>query len=438
MLLKLRPNAVAEYAAGLPHGSMLVSATNGKTTTTRLLAAATRVAGYDLVTNTEGSNLERGIAASLLKGSRGADLGLFEVDEAALASVAASTRPQVVVLMNLFRDQLDRYGELETLVDKWRDVLDDLQAQSEPPTLVLNADDPNIAALGRGRRNVVWFGVDDKSHAIGNREHAADATTCRHCGAPLNHRVVLVGHLGHWDCPNCDSTRPTPAVSATKIDLTPHGQQMTLRYPGPAGSPVELAIASPLPGVHNSYNIVAAFAASWALADRTSRPQQAPAVARVMAETKPAFGRGEVVDVDDKQIQLLLAKNPTGVNQNVRTILSNPGELNVLVLLNDRTADGQDVSWIWDVDWEPLDSRLSSLTLSGDRAWDLALRFRYGGFDMDNVTVSPDPTKALDMALAATPAGNTLYALPTYTAMLDLRGVLTQRGHTAAYWSTDR
>jgi len=437
VLLKLRPNAVAEYAADLHHGTMLVSATNGKTTTTRLLAAATSVAGYHLVTNTEGSNLERGIAAALLKGAKGADLGLFEVDEAALATIASSTRPQVVVLMNLFRDQLDRYGELETLVDKWRDVLDDLEARSEPPMLVLNADDPNIAGLGSGRPNVVWFGVDDASHAIGEREHAADATMCRNCGAPLNHRVVLVGHLGHWDCPNCDLTRPTPTVSATKIDLMPQGQKMTLQYPTSAGAPIELPISSPLPGVHNSYNIVAAFAASWALADRTKRPQEAHAVARVVAETKPAFGRGEVIEVNDKKIQLLLAKNPTGVNQNVRTILSSPGELHVLVLLNDRTADGQDVSWIWDVDWEPLGSRLGSLTLGGDRAWDLALRFQYGGFDMDKVKVSPDPAKALDIALTATPAGHILCALPTYTAMLDLRWVLTQRGYTTAYWSSE-
>ena len=435
VLLKLRPDAVAEYASDLGHGTVLVSATNGKTTTTRLLAAATRAAGYQLVTNTEGSNLERGIAAALLKGHRGADLGLFEVDEAALASIAESARPQVVVLMNLFRDQLDRYGELETLVDKWRDLLDELEAHHEPPVLVLNADDPNIAALGEGRTNVVWFGVDDISHAIGEREHAADATTCRNCGAPLQHQVVLVGHLGHWTCPSCDTTRPIPTISASAIELKPTGQMVTLLYPAPTGPRVELTVESPLPGLHNSYNIVAAFAASWAVAERTKRPQQAQSVARAIAQTAPAFGRGEQIELDGKQIQLLLAKNPTGVNQNVRTILASPGDLHVLVLLNDRTADGQDVSWIWDVDWETMRTRVGSLTLGGDRAWDLALRFKYGGFEMDNVKVSPDPAKALDIALAATPLGQTLFALPTYTAMLDLRWELTRRGHTEAYWS---
>lgn len=437
VLLKLRPNAVAEYAADLHYGTVLVSATNGKTTTTRLLAAATRAAGYHLVTNTEGSNLERGIATALLKGDADADLGLFEVDEAALVSIAASSRPQVVVLMNLFRDQLDRYGELETLVDTWREILDDLDARHDPPILVLNADDPNIAALGHGRENVVWFGIDDTRHALDAREHAADATMCRNCGAPLEHSVVLVGHLGHWHCSNCDASRPKPTISATSVELSEAAQELTLRYPTAAGPPIELVIESPLPGLHNSYNIAAAFAASWALADRTQRPQEAHAVARVIAETSPAFGRGELIDLDDKQIQLLLAKNPTGVNQNVRTILNRPGDLHALVLLNDRTADGQDVSWIWDVDWEMLSSRVGSLTLGGDRAWDLALRFRYGGFDMDKIKVTPDVSKALDIALQATPRGDTLFALPTYTAMLDLRWVLTQRGHTSAYWSDE-
>ena len=439
VLLKLRPKAVAELSADLQHGAVLVSATNGKTTTTRLLGSALNAAGYNLVTNTEGSNLERGIATALLKTSD-ADLGLFEVDEAALGAVARASRPAVVVLMNLFRDQLDRYGELETLVDLWKDILDDLETQPRPPTLVLNADDPNIAALGQGRSNVVWFGIDDTTHAIAHREHAADATTCRSCGSELHHSAVLVGHLGHWSCPTGDATRPTPIVAATAIELSTTVQSVTLSYPADiaaaeASGPQELTVSSPLPGLHNTYNIVATFAAAWALSQRTGRPLEADAVAQRIADTAPAFGRGETVAVGDMQVQLLLAKNPTGVNQNIRTILSEPGPLHVLILLNDRTADGQDISWIWDVDWEPLQSRLASLTLSGDRAWDLALRFRYGGFDMDQVRVAPEPEKALDLALDAIPAGATLHVLPTYTAMLDLRQVLSDRGHTTAYWS---
>lgn len=441
VLLKLRPNAVAEYSADLRHGGALVSATNGKTTTTRLLSSALRAGGYQLVTNAEGSNLERGVAAALLKGDSNANLGLFEVDEAALPAVAKATQPEIIVLMNLFRDQLDRYGELETLLDLWRNLLTELDDLPTPPTLVLNADDPNIAALGQGRSNVVWFGVNDTTHAVEAMAHAADATTCRVCSSPLTHDVVLLGHLGHWHCPTGDATRPTPTIAASKVELNANGQAVTIGYPATTSrgsETIELTIESALPGLHNAYNIVAAFAASIALSDRQNRPREAHAIARAIGATEAAFGRGETVAIGDKSLQLLLAKNPTGVNQNVRTVMqSGDGKENLLVLLNDRTADGQDVSWIWDVDWEPLTDHLNSLTLGGDRAWDLALRFRYGGFDMDDIKIAPDPAKALDVALDATPPGRTLHVLPTYTAMLDLRYVLTQRGHTTAYWSEE-
>ena len=434
VMLKLRPNAIAEYAADLEHGSVLISATNGKTTTARLLTSAAKAGGYQLVTNAEGSNLERGVAAALVKGAAVADLGLFEVDEAALGTVAAASEPTVVVLMNLFRDQLDRYGELETLVDKWQVLLDDLAATDEPPVLVLNADDPNVAALGAGRANVVWFGLDDTSHALAERAHAADATTCRSCNSALDVSAVFMGHIGHWTCPNCEADRPTPNVQATRVDFDGDGQTVTMQ----SATAGVVTVRSPLPGLHNSYNLVAAFAAAEALAVRTGRTFDPDAVANALGATTAAFGRGEVVTIGDKQLRMLLAKNPTGVNQNVRTALRENDALHVLVLLNDRTADGQDVSWIWDVDWEPLMGNLGSLTLSGDRAWDLALRFRYGGFDMDQITVEPSIEQALDSALAATPAGATVQALPTYTAMLDLRSVLTERGYTAAYWNEDQ
>lgn len=435
VLMRLRPDAIREFSADLANGSVLVSATNGKTTTTRLLAAAIEANGLSLVTNSAGSNLERGVAAALLTATSDADTGLFEVDEAALGAVAHATRPSVIVLMNLFRDQLDRYGELETLVAKWEDLLEELDASPAPPTLVLNADDPTIASLGFGRdggprSNVVWFGVDDTAHDVGELAHAADATTCRSCGEPIVHDVVLVGHLGHWHCSACDRRRPTPAIAARTVTLAATGQQITLTTPDG-----DVTVESALPGLHNAYNIAAAFAGSWALAQHTGRDHRQGVVGSALGKTKAAFGRGEAVMIDDRSLQLMLAKNPTGVNQNIRTALSSDGELHVLAMLNDRTADGQDVSWIWDVDWEPLVPRLASLTVAGDRAWDLALRFRYGGFDMDKVTVAADTGSALDTAMASAGPGDTVFALPTYTAMLDLRSVLTERGHTQAYWS---
>lgn len=434
VLLKLRPHAIAEMAAGLRDGTVLCSATNGKTTTTHLIVAGAEANGRRVVTNTEGSNLERGIAAALLSGRSRADVGIFEVDEAALTPVAHASAPQVLVLMNLFRDQLDRYGELETLVDKWNDLLDELDRQSTPPALVLNADDPNIAEIGRNRADVTWFGVDDLRHAQAVRSHAADAINCRRCGGPLRHDVVLLGHLGHWHCTSCDASRPTPHVAATRVEMSGDGGQTTtveIRRPAAA----VLDIASALPGLHNAYNLTAAVAATAALANRAGVALDSVAVAKTLGHTAPAFGRGETIAIGDKSIRLLLAKNPTGVNQNVRTLLDEPGAAHVLVLLNDGTADGQDISWIWDVDWEGLQPRLASLALGGDRADDLALRFRYGGFDLSDVVIETAIPSALDAALEQTPPGMTLHVLPTYTAMLALRSELVDRGLADPYWA---
>jgi len=421
ILLRLRPNAIAEMTAGLRHGCVLLSATNGKTTTTHLLVAAAEACGLRVVTNGAGSNLERGVATALLDGADAAEIGIFEVDEAALPAVARATRPRGLVLMNLFRDQLDRYGELDTLVDSWHRLVEELDGES---TLVLNADDPNVADLAGDRGDVVWFGVDDASHALAERAHAADATTCRRCGSPIDHDVVLLGHLGHWHCRSGDNARPSPTVAATRAELRTDGQRTALR--SPAG---EVILASGLPGLHNTYNLTAALAAASLLPGF-----DLDTAAGAIAATGAAFGRGERVEIDGRHLNLLLAKNPTGVNQNIRTVLAGDEAVHALVVLNDRTADGQDVSWIWDVDWEPLDGRLASLTISGDRAYDLALRFRYGGFDLTEATVEPDLARALDEALAATPRRATLHALPTYTAMLDLRAELTRRGLVDAFW----
>ena len=431
VLLKLRPDALAEYSAKLTRGVVLCSATNGKTTTTHLIVAAAKAAGLRVVTNTEGSNLERGIAAAFLSGDRRAEIGIFEVDEAALPAVAASTAPSVIVLMNLFRDQLDRYGELETLVDRWSDTLDTTSRQPSPPVLVLNADDPNIAEIGRDRTDVLWFGVNDTLHALDVRAHAADATSCRRCGSPLEHDVVLLGHLGHWHCTSCDAARPTPDIAATTVVLTAEGGQV-VDITLPDGK--QMHVESTLPGLHNAYNMTAAAGTSLAVADRIGRGAEVLRTAAALSSTTAVFGRGESIPVGDRAVRILLAKNPTGVNQNVRTLMAEPHQAHVLVLLNDRTADGQDVSWIWDVDWEPLEAHLSSLTLGGDRAGDLALRFLYGGFDMAKVAVRDKISDALDAALDRTEPGATLHALPTYTAMLDLRGVLTDRGYAADFW----
>jgi UDP-N-acetylmuramyl tripeptide synthase len=235
---------------------------------------------------------------------------------------------------------------------------------------------------------------------------------------------VTLGHLGHWRCEACGAARPRPDVRATRVELRGvRGLGVTVETPD---GPVEADLA--LPGLHNAYNATAAVAA--ALAMGIPREAIGPGLGRSPA----AFGRGERVAVDGREVVLLLAKNPAGANETVRTVLLDPEAPRLLIALNDRTADGHDVSWIWDVDYEPLLERAASLTLTGDRAYDLALRVRYAGVGADRMTVEPDPEAALDAAIAATPEGGTLYVLPTYTAMLGLRETLVRRGAAEAFW----
>ena len=421
VLTRLRPEATAEMARAVPGGVILLSGTNGKTTTARLVRAVLDASGAKVVANTAGSNLERGVASALV-GADGADVALFEADEAALPGLISQTRPRAVALMNLFRDQLDRYGELENLVERWREAI---AALDPATTVVYNADDPAVAEVAAGHPNTVSYGIEDLRVGRDRLAHAADATDCRRCGAPLHYDMVTIAHLGRWSCPGCGLARPQPDVGATRVEL--HGMDgQRLAMATPQG-PIELSLR--LPGMHNAYNAIAATAAALALG---LAPES---IGTALARRQAAFGRSERTNIGGARVTTLLAKNPAGANENIRTMLLEGGPLHLVVLLNDRTADGQDVSWIWDVDYELLlhRDRLASLTVAGDRAHDMALRFRYAGFDPDAMSVVPTVSAALDAGLAACGAGD-LYVLPTYTALLELQAVLAGRGLAPAFW----
>lgn len=420
LIAALDPGAIDRLAARLSDGCVVVSATNGKTTSTAMAAEILRPL-HRLAHNSAGANLVSGVASSLLSADS-AELGLFEVDEFALPELVRRLRPRVVSLGNLFRDQLDRYGELEHVAERWRDAVAALPGSS---TVVFNADDPQLAAIGTTRAGGVAFGLDDPRVARESLQHAADSKYCLTCGAPLEYAAAYVGHLGDFRCPNGHQSRPPLDVAARDIDLvgleraafhlvTPEGERR-----------VELA----LPGLYNVYNALAAAALTRAVG--ASLDDIAAGLARFSA----AFGRFERIEVGDKRILLLLIKNPAGANEAVRTLVDGGSHRVLVVALNDEIADGRDVSWIWDVDFEPLMPGLEMLVASGGRAAELALRFRYGGLDDDAIGVQDDLAAALDRGLELTPAGGELVVLPTYTAMLALQRILTSRGLTKAYWS---
>src|SRR5690348_2379451 len=418
LLWKLDPGAVDRLARRLPQGSVVVSATNGKTTTSAMIAEILRDR-VRVAHNRSGANLVSGVASTLLAAGD-AQLGLFEVDEAALSEVVRRVRPKALLLGNLFRDQLDRYGELEIVAARWREVV----ASLPDARLVVNGDDPQVGDLARLHGHARTFGLDDPRLARPALQHAADSKYCLRCGTPYDYAAAYVGHLGDYRCPNCGHARPALDVVAREIELHGlDGSSFTLSAPE-GEARVELA----LPGLYNVYNALGA--ASLALAIEVPLDAVVGGLRRFSA----AFGRFERIPVGDRRLLMLLIKNPAGANEAVRTLVDADPPRVAVVALNDAIADGRDVSWIWDVDFEPLLPGLERLVATGSRAAELALRFAYAGLPRERIEVVPSLDGAVDRGLELTPAGGELTVLPTYTAMLAMRRTIAARGHVANYW----
>jgi UDP-N-acetylmuramyl tripeptide synthase len=380
--------------------------------------------GASLVHNRAGANMAGGVASALAAAARDGgrrvdgDLGLFEVDEFWLGAVAEELEPRAMLLGNLFRDQLDRYGELETIADRWADVV---AARGSTTTLVLNADDPLVADLGR-HAEPVYFGVDDDSLALPELQHASDSKHCRRCGHAYVYAAAYLAHLGHYRCPHCGAERPQPTVWATAVELRGIRTAAFTLHTADGERRIEL----PLPGLYNVYNALGAAALCLALGVPLDD------VAAGLAEVEPAFGRAETLDLGGRPTSILLVKNPAGANEVLRTLALEGSDLQLFGVLNDRIADGRDVSWVWDADWEVIAPHVRHMTCSGTRAAELALRLKYAGVDENRLDVVEDPEAGLDAALAA--GDGPLYVVPTYTALLELQDLLTRRGQAEAYW----
>ncbi|MGD0196377.1 MAG: MurT ligase domain-containing protein [Solirubrobacteraceae bacterium] len=423
ILLALDSGAIGQLASGLARGSVTISATNGKTTTAAFASSILACAGISTVDNFAGANMAGGIASALLAarhhGQETAELGVFEVDEFWLKSVAAALEPRVIVLANLFRDQLDRYGELETIGERWAEVVAERSG-----TLVLGADDPLVAQLGADSPGSLYFGIEDPNMArAAGLAHAADSKQCRRCGGAYRYQRVYIAHLGVYECGQCGQRRPDPAVSAHNVRLQGiRSASFTLQTPAGTGE-----VTIDLPGLYNVYNALAAAALATAL----EIPLET--IVDGLSAAKAMFGRSERLRSGNHELTILLMKNPAGANELLRTLALEPGEHDLLALLNDRDADGRDVSWIWDADFEEFAPRVRRVTCSGIRAAELALRFKYAGVSAERIILEPAIGDALDIALAQLD-GQPLYALPTYTAMLELREVLRRRGIAASSW----
>ncbi len=474
---RVYPGIVEYLADQLEYGNVVITGTNGKTTTSSFIAAILRDGGLRVWHNREGSNLIRGIASALVIRTHpsghlrfsGKAIAIFEADEAALPRIVEATAPRVLVFNNLFRDQLDRYGEVDSVIAHWKRAVALLP---EEATLVLNADDPATAQLGPAfPGKVLYYGIDDTSLDLlaqknaTERHQTIDSRSCPHCGNEYSYDIRFYSHMGHYTCANCGIKRPQPDVRVTRVQQDNFDR---LRIQVVAATQ-QREITIPLPGLYNIYNALASITAALALS-----VDWAPIITGI-EQSKPVFGRGERVQAEGRTLRLLLAKNPTGFNEVLRTLFSDGNARHVLFVLNDNTADGRDISWIWDVDFERVVGQTKTLVVAGTRALDLALRLKYAGVDQQAMSIVPAASlraqkseaalaqrsrrqgkkvakaqsappdesqapriyglkNALDAALQQVPPGETLFIVPTYTGLLEVHRELEQRGLTARYW----
>jgi lipid II isoglutaminyl synthase (glutamine-hydrolysing) len=425
---RIDPHVLQKVAATSTGRKAVISGSNGKTTTCRMLAALARASGVSVAQNRSGSNLLKGVTAVAvreadLRGRMDAQLLLLEVDEATVRRVAPEVAPDMMLVTNIFRDQLDRFGELYSMARWLETAIEGLPGHA---SVVLNGDDALVASLApdaRARR--VLFGLRAEGAGAEVPEHAADTIRCVRCQHPLTYRRVYMSHLGDYECAECGTRRPDLDIAVTHMQPSPDGgTDVTAQTP--AGT---VRVHVPLPGLHNVYNAAAAIGAAYALGTLD------PGSARdALAGLRPAFGRLEEIRAGDRLTVLSFVKNPTSYNATLRQILPRPGRKHVLAAHSNTVVDGEDFAWLWDVDLEQLVPDLGSLVVSGTRAKEVALRMKYAGAGLSDMRVIPGRQAALDTALARTPPDEPLYILAGYTPMREFRRIMQRRGWVPPFW----
>ncbi|HRU31863.1 MAG TPA: MurT ligase domain-containing protein [bacterium] len=420
LALSIHPSLLKELGERLKF-KIFITGTNGKTTTARVISGILDRFGIDYVHNRAGANLPRGICTSLidrfsLRESLDNCIGIFEIDEAYLKILSNEIRPDVIIITNLFRDQLDRYGEVDTLARSFRSIAED----NSETTFILNGDDPLVSSVAYNLSNkVLYFGLEYPGWE--NFSGIADIRSCPFCDANLVYRKHYIGHQGDFECLNCGFKRVKPDIAAYNIDAGLDSSSFDISFKG-----LSYRVNVQLPGIYNVYNVLSAILCCniLGLSLETS--------IRYLEEVKTAFGRGEKIKFKDKTIYILLAKNPAGFNEIIQ-LLSGKKGIMVVLAINDNIQDGTDISWLWDVNFELLMGSSRYIIVSGRRAYDMGLRLKYGGFDTSRLIIEEDVFDALSLAVDKT-GDDTVYVIPTYTAMLELRRKLETLGITKGFW----
>ena len=421
--LKIDPNLLGTLAKGVT--TLIVTGTNGKTTTSRMIEQSWRAAGISFFANKTGANLLSGVTAefavnSTLTGRCRYTHALIESDEAAFKAISRFVDAKGVVVTNVFRDQLDRYGEVTHTLEN---ILIGIR-NSKNAVLALNADDSLCTSIADKTENrVIFYGVNTPIYAA-RVEELSDAPYCIRCKHEYVYDYVTYGHLGGYRCPACGYARPQPQVAVTEVVRSDSECSQVVFSVDAQSIPATIC----LPGGYNIYNACACMAAGKLMG------LNAQSTAKSLGEFACGFGRMEKFVLNETPVRMSLIKNPAGCNQVLNFLTQQKEPLVFAICLNDRAQDGRDVSWIWDVDFERLTAMedvLKEIYVSGCRAEDMALRLKYAGFPTERLHVQKNyPALIEQMTASKLP----VVVMPTYTAMLEVRGTISKRYGYREFW----
>lgn len=426
---RIDPNILKSVVGASTARKIVITGSNGKTTTARMTAAIADASGRRVSQNRTGSNLLQGVTSVAVNfanifGNLHSDVLLFEIDEGTIPLAVPEIQPDVVVITNIFRDQLDRYGELYSVARALNTMLEQLP---ESATILLNGNDPQVANFGlNAKAKRLFFGLETTEVGTPVPEQSADIIRCIRCNSDLEYRVAYMSHLGLYHCPNCGYTLPDLDIAATAIKLAPDGEgptQVTLRTPQG-----EMQLSIPLPGLHNVYNAAAAIGVAISSGFDLSKVQPG------LSHIRPAFGRLEKIHAGDKTIYLTFVKNPTSFNLMLRLIAQHPGKKHILTAFSHTVVDGEDFAWLWDVEFEELVPDILDVMCSGNKAEEIAMRLKYAGVQTDKLATIPEREAALNAALKSVESGDTLYIMSGYTPTQELRRLMTKHGWVKQYW----
>ena len=405
--IKISPTLFGHLAKQVKKDIICVCGTNGKTTTSNLLCDLLEATGNKVVCNRVGANMLPGVACAFieragLNGKLNADYAVLECDEASLRHIVNHAKATKIVVTNLFRDQLDRYGDIEMTMGYIKEAVEKL----DNPLLILNGDDPLTTAIGISK-NAKHFGINQ--NCTQNINELKEGRYCPKCHSELKYSFYHYSQLGIYTCENCDFTRPEPDWKADNVS-TDESLKFDIKYNNTLKS-FDLNYR----GFYNIYNILAAFAVY------ESTGESLDVVGTVLKNYKPQIGRMEHFYINSKQVILNLSKNPAGFNQAIATVKEDKRKKDIIFILNDMASDGRDISWLWEVDFELLkDAQISKIYASGMRKYDMALRLKYAGFD-DVCAVSHTRE---NIESFVNNAGDVCYLLVNYTALFSTQNML--------------